>query len=385
MNRILTRRAQEYFEILDSLRSKGYMTNEQWRLLSVKEQEKTPRMTSRVIEDALLENGYSKGSPTEQKKYRFLWMRERGIDSGLDKESKDNQIRNLESDPIFSAVNALRKQLSDQAGVVIEEAAKRAEEKVAEVSAKNSELETKLSNLQDKCNEFAIAHNELKNKANKLETALLDAIKEKTHFEATLKAEQTNFLKDKKQFEDKLGNLNNKYDTLCSTKAKEIEDLHLKYKEEISLIKEYSERQRHDHIAEIENLKVVKSKLEKELDKAKDSEQRVNRMNTELSQRFKRLEEENKKLQKENSILVVNSRNTEGLLSEARGELKQLHILLADQKDEYQNINKQLFDYKERIGRLEEQLQQTKAELLKKSDRYNNNGRRVRREGVGAT
>jgi chromosome segregation ATPase len=366
MNKILTRRGQEYFEVLDRLHSKGYVTNEQWHLLSIKEQENTPRMTNRVIEDTLLEHGYSKGSPTEQKRYRLLWMKERGIADELVGENKVDQIKNLELDPVFGAVAALRKQLNEEAGLVIEEAAKKAEEKVAEVGAKNSELEARISNLQDKYNEIAVTHDELKNKAKSLEINLLETIKDKTHFEATLEAERVGFLKDKKQFEANLDNLNNKHDTLCGAKAKEIEDLHIKYKEEISLIREYSERQRHDHIAEIENLKVAKNKLEKELDKVKDLERKTNSANVELGQHFKRLEEENKNLQKENNVLVINSRNTEGLLSEARGELKQLRILLADQKEEYQNINKQLFDYKERVGRLEEQLQQTKTELIKK-------------------
>ncbi len=377
MNKILTRRGQEYFEVLDSLHSKGYVTSERWHLLSVKEQENTPRMTSRVIEDTLLEHGYSKGSPTEQKRYRLLWMKERGITDGSIGDDKEDQIKNLEADPIFSAVTALRKHLHDEANLMIEEAVKKAEKKVTEVNTKNSELETKLSNLQDKYNEFAIVHNELKSKAEKLESDLLNAVREKTHFEATLKAEQESFLKDKCQFETDLKNLHDKLNNLSKEKTKEIENLHVKYKEEISLIKEYSERQRHDHITEIENLKVAKNRLEKELDKVKDSEQRVRRFNDELGQQLKKTEEDNKNFQKESSLASINLRNTEGSLLEAKGELKQLRILLADQKMEYQNANKQLLDYKEKVGRLEEQLQQAKIELLKEE---NNKKRREEKE-----
>lgn len=380
MNKILTRRGQEYFEVLDSLHSKGYVTSERWHSLSVKEQENTLRMTSRVIEDTLLEHGYSKGSPTEQKRYRLLWMKERGMTDGTIGNNKEDQIKNLEADPIFSAVTALRKQLQDEANLVIEETTKKAEQRVTEINTKNSELENKLVNLQDKYNEFTIVHNEIKNKADKLESELLDAIRAKTHFETALKAEQAGFLKDKSQFEIDLENLRDKHNNLDKEKTKEFENLHVKYKEEISLIKEYSERQRHDHIAEIENLKVAKNRLEKELDKFKDSEQKVKRSNDELRQQLKRLDGDNKHLHKENSLSSISLRNTEGLLLEAKGELKQLHIMLTDQKMDYQNTSRQLLDYKERVGRLEEQLQQVKIELLKEKDNKNKRGEDIVRD-----
>lgn len=366
MNKILTRRGQEYFEVLDSLYSKGYVTNERWHLLNIKEQENTPRMTSRVIEDALLEHGYSKGSPTEQKRYRLLWMKERGMASGLIGENKEDQIKNLESDPVFSAVTALRKQLRDEANLVIEEATKKAEQKVTEINTKNSELETKLYNLQDKYNEFTVIHNELKNKANKLGNDLLEAIKEKTHFETTLKAEQANFLKDKSQFETDLKDLRNKYDNLYKDKTKEIEDLHTKYKEEVSLIKEYSERQRHDHIAEIENLKVANNKLDKQVEKITLLEQKANNTNTELKQRIKTLEGELDFSSKIHSDLTRKFHASETALAETKGELKQLQISLNEYKNNFQENQKQLLDYKEKVGRLEEQLQQARLELAKR-------------------
>lgn len=126
MNKTLTRRAKEYFEVLDELRSKGYITNEEWQLLSVQEQESSLRMTNRIIEDSLLEHGYSKGLPTEQKKYRHLWMQERGVDPKATKETKS---KILESDPILSAVTALKKQLNDEARVRVEEANQKADKR----------------------------------------------------------------------------------------------------------------------------------------------------------------------------------------------------------------------------------------------------------------
>ena len=102
MNKILTRRTQEYFEVLDDLHAKHYVTNEQWQTLSAKDQVNTLRMTSRAIEDALLEYGYSKGSPTEQKKYRLLWMQEIGI---IAENNKTNNLIPKNIRKIYKLIN----------------------------------------------------------------------------------------------------------------------------------------------------------------------------------------------------------------------------------------------------------------------------------------
>lgn len=354
MNKALTRRAKEYFEVLDELHSKGYVGNEQWQFLSAQEQENTLRMTNRVIEDNLLKNDYSKGSPNEQKKYRILWMKERGIDY----ESVKN--RNLESDPIFSAVSALRKQLNDEAKLRIEEATKRSDEKIVEADDKSLNLQAKLVDMHEKCNELAATHNEVKKKVRTLETDLLQAVKEKVAAEAESRYKEEAFLKSQNQFEDDIASLKDKYDDLVESSEKYSESLHSKYKGEISIIREYCEKQRHDHMLEIENSKVARNKLEKELDKVKDSEKKCIRINIEVTQQLKRSEKEVKHLQKENSILIANLRSSESALAENKGEFKQLKILLNNQKEDSKSINKQLLDYKESVGRLEEQLQHAK-------------------------
>jgi hypothetical protein len=76
----LTRRAQEYFEVLDQLRKDGYLTHEEWVVASNDEVKQHQRMTNTVIEDALAKCGYSRGSPNELKKYRMQWMDARGIE-----------------------------------------------------------------------------------------------------------------------------------------------------------------------------------------------------------------------------------------------------------------------------------------------------------------
>lgn len=79
MEQLLTRRAKEYFEILDDLRKEGYLTHEEWLTASNEEVKQHQRMTNTVIEDTLAKRGYSRGSPNELKKYRIQWMDARGI------------------------------------------------------------------------------------------------------------------------------------------------------------------------------------------------------------------------------------------------------------------------------------------------------------------
>jgi len=138
MNDFLTRRAKEYFEVLDGLQTKGYVISEQWQALDAHKQITASRMTNRVIEDALLAYGYSKGSPPEQKKYRLRWMKARGIAT---ETAPDN---NLKSDRILETVQALMQQLNDETIVKLNARVKILEVNLAQVSKEKARLELKL-------------------------------------------------------------------------------------------------------------------------------------------------------------------------------------------------------------------------------------------------
>ncbi len=65
MQKPLTRRAREYFEVFDALRAEGYLSYEEWQYIEPNDQKNHLRMTNVIIEDALLERCYSKGSASE--------------------------------------------------------------------------------------------------------------------------------------------------------------------------------------------------------------------------------------------------------------------------------------------------------------------------------
>jgi len=355
----LTRRAREYFEVLDSLREEGYVTHEELQLLDAKKQAETPRMTARLIEDALLEKGFSKGSPNEQKKYRLLWMQERGIVAELE----NPQMRLIEDDPIVGAAIAVRRQLQNDADKLIADVQKKAEEKITEISTKYSDLQKQFTTLQEKHSDLIKENEERKGKLAKIEAELSQTIKDKAYAEATLRDKERDFVQKKTDLENGIATQKSKNEELVIANEKYIEVLKTKHKDEISTIKEYAEKQRHDHIIEIDNLKIDKKKLENEFEKAKHSITQITHNNIELNQLSKRLEEEVKHLRAENNTLSSERRSVENSLAGAKGEVKQLQSLFNDQKTDYSAIQEQLLNYKEKVGRLEEQLQQTKNEL----------------------
>lgn len=364
MNKVLTRRAREYFEVLDSLREEGYATYEEWQLLDPKKQAETPRMTVRTIEDALLEYGYSKGSSNEQKKYRILWMNERGILP----EAENSQARLIQDDPIVGAATAIRKQLQDEAAKEIAEEKRKADEIVKEVNAKYSNLQTQLTNLNDKYSESLRENEALKNKLEKLEANLLSAIKDKIHLESDLEAKSRENLKDKVDHAKFIADEAIKSQELKKDNQDKIDSLTKRYQEDMSALKEINERhekQRHDYIVEIDNYKVQKINLEKEIGKFRELEQKLTRANIELTQHLRRLEDETDSLKKENKELGNKFHSIMEVSAGTKGELKQLQTLFSHQKEDYQNANKVISEQKERIGRLQEQLHQAKDELVR--------------------
>lgn len=138
MSNVLTRRAKEYFEVLDSLQAKGYVTSEQWQMLETHKQITAARMTNRVIEDTLLAYGYSKGSPPEQKKYRLRWMMARGLATEI---VPDN---NLKSDRILDAVQVLMQQLNDETIAKLNARVKILDIRLAQISKEKTRIEFKL-------------------------------------------------------------------------------------------------------------------------------------------------------------------------------------------------------------------------------------------------
>lgn len=361
MSKVLTRRAREYFEILDLLREEGLVTHEEWMQLDAKQQSETPRMTVRTIEDALLEAGYSKGSSNEQKKYRLLWMQERG----LIPEEKHSQTRLVQDDPLFGAAVAIRKQLQDEATRVISEEKRKTDEIVQEVNAKYSNLQTQLTSVHEKYSEVCKENTELKSKSEKTELELLQTLKNKVSLEAILEAKEKELFKEKENFENKSKEEKSKYDALVIQNKKEIDSLIQKHQDEVSTIKEYSERQRHDHVVEIENSRVAKKKLEADLEKARESAEKLTRTNIELTHLTKRLEDEITYLRNDYKSMKDKGRTIEREYAETKGELKQLQFLFNNQRSDYQKIQSNFIECKEQTGRLEEQLQQTKNELAK--------------------
>ena len=110
MDKPLTRRAREYYEVFDELYEDRYVPHEIWQTLNKDQQESQAKMTVRLVEDVLVEHGYSKGCSNEQKKYRTRWLQDRGLtDIG------NLGVESAKSDPIVGAVEAFKKRIEKEA------------------------------------------------------------------------------------------------------------------------------------------------------------------------------------------------------------------------------------------------------------------------------
>ena len=117
MNESLTRRAQEYFEVFDELHAEGYVSHEEWMATPLKERESIAKMTNHMIQDLLVEKGYSRGSPNELLKYRKRWLQKRGI---LESQGMQ-QPQSASDDPIYQVFETVRQKFEKEAEDKIDE------------------------------------------------------------------------------------------------------------------------------------------------------------------------------------------------------------------------------------------------------------------------
>ena len=321
-------------------------------------------LTGERLKSKLVDLGYKRGNQGQIYQYRNSWQLSRGIEENDDLMLEERNA--FLSEKVQKAVDLLFKEIQAEAD--------------AKITRSKDELEVK---LKEYSNKYDVIKKENEVLLNKLDEALqgLDAIKqtstelssrlskEKHEHEITkekLNNTEANYsqLKINSEKSERLLNERNEKDK--KEAQNQMDGLVDALKKDMSALKEQSENKRHQYIAEIENLKVANNKLDRQLEKVTLLEQKTSNINIELKQRIKNLENELGQAHKTHSDLIQKSHTTEKIFAETKGELKQLQILLANQKEDYQNANKQLLDYKERVGRLEEQLQQAKMELTKK-------------------
>lgn len=347
-----TRREREVWEACDELweelREDG---------LSVSE------LTGEKIKAKLVHLGYSRGNPKQIYQYRNSWQLSRNIDENEDLVSEERSA--ALSEKVQKSVELLFKEIQVEADEKITRAKNEFEDKLKDFSSKceavNREsevLRNRLDGTIDELNSISHINLELSSKLNE----------EKHQHEIT--KEKLNGVEARhRQFEI---NAERRESLLNERSKKEHDDAQIRidnliavHKKEISDLKEHSENQRYQYIVESENLKVANSKLEKQLEKITLLEQKTNNNNNELRQSIRILEEELGLFNKMHNDLIQKSHDIEKVLSETKGELKQLQILLVNQKNDYQNANKQLLDYKEKVGRLEEKLCHAQIEIKK--------------------
>lgn len=321
-------------------------------------------LTGERLKSKLVDLGYKRGNQGQIYQYRNSWQLSRGIGESEDLILEERNA--FLSEKVQKAVDLLFKEIQAEAD--------------AKIIRSKDELEVKLKEYGNKCDVIKKENEVFRNKLDEAiqelnvvkqtNTELASQLSKEKHEHEITKERLNNIevnynqLKVNSEKSERLLNERNEKDKKeAQNKMDGLVDAH---KKDMSALKEQSENKRHQYIAEIENLKVANNKLDRQLEKVTLLEQKTSNINNELKHRVKSLENELGQAHKTHNDLIQKSHDAEKIFAETKGELKQLQILLNNQKEDYQNANKQLLDYKERVGRLEEQLQQAKMELTKK-------------------
>jgi len=332
-----TRRAKEYFEILDELRQEGFLTHEEWRLLPPNEQLSRSKMTNRIIEDALIDHGYSKGSPNELKKYRELWILERDIVLSVDHADIKFDIT---SDPILSAVDHFRKKIVSEA-----------EEKThQEILKLKNELEIVKSQYFEKCDIFQ----EVSDKYSQVQHLSEDLQSQC----GMLQKQLENELKMRELAEKRFNDADNSYNQLLNVNHHMLSDLsehdeqlsHL-FDQNLSKIQEQFntqlndfinnfEKQQQESLFMIEKLFEEKQSLAVQLEcttkECESHKSRIVHYQEELSRyknhenELKILENVNKKLENENYFVKVETIHLKALLEDYKNQRDNAYIQLKE-------------------------------------------------------
>jgi chromosome segregation ATPase len=354
----LTRRAREYCEVLDKLRDEGYLTYEEWEAVSPKIQEEKTRLTSRQLEDEMMAAGYSKGSPQEQKKYRQLWLKERGI-----LEGNELQMGHVTSDPILSAVETFKKRLEKDANERAENAIQAAQIKVKKADEKHKILEEEYYGLNQE-------RDSLQNELSKLKRT--QAYLEKTHgtleknyesLEKQLKEDNKNYKEHKEKEQKHHKEMMDEKDKTINQLRVDLQKTKQEAKQDISDIKESAEKQRHQFIVDIQVLRDENNKLQKQTHKLELNLQKMTTQAQIKEQQRKQLQQSYETLSKEYKVKSKESLEKDKKLSALQVANRMLEETKTQYKNDLEKAQKNHADAKEKIGYLLNDLEDKKRQL----------------------
>lgn len=228
----LTRRAQEYFEVLDLLRKEGYLAHEEWVSASNEEVKQHQRMTNTVIEDALAKRGYSRGSPNELKKYRMQWMDARGI----------------KYTPIPSPISAPRQSLSvnytdDALKNHLKKTLQDNEIELKKTTVENDKLKSTIESLQQSLHD---AHDKINTLFQTNISLQAELVKEKNNrfaCESQLKASENAFKQFKNETSHHFESLQGINESSLQYLSEENKRLKESYQQELKRSQEFNERE----------------------------------------------------------------------------------------------------------------------------------------------
>ena len=327
MQEAVTRREREVWQACDTLWQQG------------------EKLTGDALREQLATLGYAKGSFTEIYKYRKTWSRSRGQDARF-LSAKPSTVL---PDPITRAVTAMREELQAEAAATIQQMQQEAEQALQEVSTRLETTEQCLVHLQadyaNKQQEGAALKEQLQTLQQRLEEERLQRSQEQGELQA--------LRQQNAQLNATLAQQLTVFEQMTQQQRSQHQHERQEWQQAL-------EEQKQQTVLVTEAFKAEKGVLEKQLQKAASSEQKLHEQLAGLNHQLQRLQEEVVYLKTDNRALTHNNQQREKAVITLRAEVQHLKHLEEELKYQLKEKEKVLNSYRVKIGRLEEKWQQTK-------------------------
>lgn len=348
MQRQLTRREREVWAACDHLFSSGITGS---------------NITGEALQTCLAEMGYRKGSFNEIYRYRKTWEQSRNVDlrAPLPPLIKTEPL----PDPLLQAVQQVRLILQKESADQISQIKQEAEQTVTTLNDELQVARQELAELQRILSEKESSNLRLQEEGEKAASLIHQLEQDTIHW----KAEALRFgqLAEErlKQHEIALNELKGAHAAEINRLKQQLESNKATYEKTINEYKDNQEKQRHQWIAEKDQLQTNNLKLEKQLQKAELADQHSREQSNLYSAELEKANHELMLLKDENSQLKHNQVKLETIMDFHKKEAHDLKQKLQAQEQLYMNEHGQLLIALEQVKLLKDKLRQVKNKVIK--------------------
>lgn len=280
----------------------------------------------------------SRGSFATIYKYFNEWKQGR-LNSSKDLPTRQNlSLPDALTKAVANLLEKIRAE-SEAENTQIREAAERT---VAQITEENSTLQEKLTAVQTNLQETQLALNHLQANYQLAQEALIDERKKTAVLTERSNHHEKLVQKTQEEADKRLAEINHSHTQIVEYLKDELNSLKKYYQEELSKLKEISEKQRQKYIVEIDQLKVAKEKAETSYLKLAAESAQQKKQNDSLLEKVKDLEIHLKVFDQENQKLQRDYHEKEKQIVSLTAEMNQKDVMMKDLKEQISMLTQKL-------------------------------------------